>query len=247
LEFEMKFSGETVMAYADGELDVHTRREIESVMPADPEVAQQITRHRALQSSLRATFAPVLTDPIPQRLIDATRHTGCSPAPSSTAWHQVHTILGWRVPAAAAVLALVVGVLLGRVLAAAPAPAITTAEGRMLADGALATALSEQPSGSQPLHSAVLVGLSYLGKGGTYCRTFTLKQSESIAGMACREADGWHVQALAQTGPKSPLTQYRMAGTAVPPLLLSTVESTIDGSPLDAEAEAAAREHNWQL
>jgi hypothetical protein len=116
----------------------------------------------------------------------------------------------------------------------------------MLAGDTLATALFEQAGGIEPVQSEVLIGLSYLAKTGVYCRTFTVKQNESIAGIACHEADGWNIQALAQTGPKSALTQYRMAGTRVPPLLMGVVESTIDGSPLDSEAEAAVRQRHWQ-
>jgi hypothetical protein len=106
--------------------------------------------------------------------------------------------------------------------------------------------LSTQPANAEPLRSEVRIGLSYLAKEGNYCRTFTLNQGESIVGVACRAADGWRIEALAQTGPKSPLAQYRMAGSRVPPLILGTVESTMDGSPLDTGAEAEARARNWQ-
>jgi anti-sigma factor RsiW len=63
----MKFSGETLMAYADGELDAQTRREIEAALPMQPGLAQQVAQHRALQTSLRAIFVPVLHDVVPQR------------------------------------------------------------------------------------------------------------------------------------------------------------------------------------
>jgi hypothetical protein len=236
----MKFSGETLMAYTDGELDAPTCREIEAAISGDPDVARQISRQRALQSSLRVTFEPVLHDAVPQRLIDAARRT--ENAPNTQSLKAVHT---WRLPVAAAVVALLGGLLLGRLSAATSKPLFTTIEGRMLAQGTLGDALSKQPGGTEPLQSEIVIGLSYLAKSGVYCRTFTVRQSESIAGVACRDAQGWQIQAMAQTGPKSPLAQYRMAGTLVPPLILGTVESTMDGSPLDAEAETAARGRDW--
>jgi hypothetical protein len=245
----MKFSGETLMAYADGELDVQTCREIEAAVPLEPRLAQQLARHRALETTLRATFAPVLHDAVPQRLIDAAR--GPSPrsaAPLASA--PKVTVLGrlftWQLPGVVALVALLGGVIAGNVFGSQPTPTLTLLDGRMLASGTLATALSTQAGGSEPLQSPVVIGLSYLAKAGSYCRTFTVKQSDSIAGVACREADSWHIQALAHAGPKSPLAQYRMAGILVPPLILGAVESTIDGSPLDSRAESAARARDWQ-
>jgi len=245
----MKFSGETLMAYADGELDARICREIEAALPGDPAAAGRIARHRALQASLRTTFAPVLHDAVPQRLIDAAHQAGGKVAeqvPDRRLMRHLAALRSGHWAAIVGSVALLVGVLVGRTVNIPPPSAVTTLDGRMLAGGTLATALFEQAGGSEPLQSEVVVGLSYLAKTGVYCRTFTVKQNESIAGIACREADGWHIQALAQTGPKSPLTQYRMAGTSVPPLLMGMVESTIDGSPLDTEAEAAAHQRQWQ-
>lgn len=237
------------MAYADGELDAHTRREVEAALPMQPGLAQQVAHHRALQTNLRASFAPVLHDAVPQRLIDAARgasaRTG-TPLASAPSVPVLRRLFAWQVPGIIALLALLGGASVGRLLGSQPTPTLALVDGRMLASGTLATALSTQAGGSEPLQSAVVIGLSYLGKAGTYCRTFTVKQSESVAGVACRETDAWHIQALAQTGPKSPLAQYRMAGILVPPLILGAVESTIDGSPLDSRAESAAREHDWR-
>lgn len=245
----MKFSGETLMAYADGELDAQTCREIEAALPIDPVLAHQVARQRALQSTLRATFAPALDTAVPQRLIDAARGAArnrSGAAANAPAMTPLRKLLGWQLPASVAGLAVLAAVCVGRLLGAPATPALTLLDGRMLAQGVLATALSTQTGGAEPWQSAVVIGLSYLAKSGSYCRTFTVKQSDSIAGVACREADGWHIQALARSGPKSPLVQYRMAGIPVPPLILGIVESTIDGSPLDARSESAAREGGWQ-
>jgi hypothetical protein len=245
----MKFSGETLMAYADGELDAQTRREIEAALPMQPGLAQQVAHQRALQRSLRASFAPVLHDAVPQRLIDAVRGAGATataPPANAPRVPVLRRLFAWQVPGILALLALLAGTSAGRLLGSQPTPTVALVDGRMLASGTLATALSTQAGGSEPLQSAVVIGLSYLGKAGSYCRTFTVRQSESVAGVACRETDAWQIQALAHTGPKSHLAQYRMAGILVPPLILGAVQSTIDGSPLDSRAESAARERDWR-
>jgi hypothetical protein len=245
-ELAMKFSGETLMAYAGDEFDARNCRKLgaRSEQPAPSHMA----RHRTLRTALRTGFAPVLQETVSQSSIDA----GASAAPATDERHldrhwqsYITGLKTWHKAAIIAAIALVAGVAVGRTVNLAPSSDVTTLAGRMLAGGTLATALFEQAGGVEPLQSEVLIGLSYLAKAGVYCRTFTMKQNESIAGIACREADGWNIQALAQTGPKSPLTQYRMAGTRVPPLLMGVVESTIDGSPLDTDAESAARQRQW--
>jgi hypothetical protein len=157
-----------------------------------------------------------------------------------------HTVLRSWQTLGVVVLSALAGLWLSRWLISPPVSPIGLADGRMVAGGMLAAALSEQGRGIEAVQSPVIIGLSYRAKGGSYCRLFTIKQGESIAGIACREPDGWHLQVLAQTGPKSPLAQYRMAGTLVPPFLMSVVESTIDGNPLDAAAEHTARQRSWR-
>lgn len=245
----MKFSGETVMAYADGELDAQTCRDLEAALPLDPALAHGVVRERVLQSSLRASFAPVLHDAVPQRLIDTARRTRNPASAAATRPHEPaawRALFTWQLPGLIALVALGAAVYLGRMLGTQPTTTLTTIDGRMLATGSLASALAKQAGGSEPLQSDVIIGLSYLAKAGQFCRTFTVKRSESLAGLACREADGWHIQALAQTGPKSALAQYRMAGVLVPTLILIAVENTIDGSPLDPQAESGARARDWR-
>ena len=243
----MKFSGETVMAYADGELDAQSCRDLEAALPLDAALAHGVRNQRVLQSSLRASFAPVLHDAIPQQLSDTARRARPATHPEGKAkvapWRAV---FAWQLPAVVALVALAGAVFLGRMLGSQPATTLTTHDGRMLATGSLANALTQQAGGSEPLQSGIVIGLSYLAKAGTYCRTFTVKDSESLAGLACRESDGWHIQALAQTGPRSALAQYRMAGVLVPTLVLIAVENTIDGSPLDPKSESAARASDWR-
>jgi hypothetical protein len=238
----MKLSGETLIAYAAGAVDGRARRPGASTLRHAPGAAR-ITRHRTLRTALRTAFVPILQDALPQRSNAAADASEVEPRPTQ---HWVAALRPAHLAAITGGIALVAGLLMGQAVNLAPSATVTTQAGRMLASGALAIALTEQEGGIEPFQSEVVVGLSYLAKSGNYCRTFTVKQSESMAGIACHEADGWHIQALAQTGPKSPLTQYRMAGTSVPPLLMGMVESTIDGRPLDTETEAAARQQQWR-
>ena len=90
------------------------------------------------------------------------------------------------------------------------------------------------------------VGVSFKSKAGAYCRTFTTHESTTLAGLACRDHDDWHVQVLAQTtSTPDNGTAYRQAGSALPKSVLQAVDDNIAGEPLDAVAEIAARDKNW--
>ena len=67
----MRFSEETLMAYADGELDLVTRAEIEAAMAQDPEVARAVERHRLMAAQVRTAYDGVLEEPVPERLASA--------------------------------------------------------------------------------------------------------------------------------------------------------------------------------
>ena len=82
----MRFSDETLMAYADGELDPQERAAIEEAMRDDPAIANAVANHRALRADVAAAFAGILDEPVPARLqpqvpapAPATPCSSCSP------------------------------------------------------------------------------------------------------------------------------------------------------------------------
>ena len=64
----MRFSDETLMAFADGELDEPTRSAVERAMHRDPALAAKVRQHRALRSDVFGAFARTLDEPVPARL-----------------------------------------------------------------------------------------------------------------------------------------------------------------------------------
>ena len=64
----MRFSDEMLMAYADGELDLVARAEIEAAMAKDPAVARAVERHRVLAGKVRTAYDGVLEEPVPAEL-----------------------------------------------------------------------------------------------------------------------------------------------------------------------------------
>ena len=155
---------------------------------------------------------------------------------------------GWQQWTAIAA-SLIVGVIAGRlalIRSRAPGP-IVVRSGRILAGGALADALSEQLVASQSVAGPVRIGASFRAKSGQYCRTFTLRQSAPLAGLACHAGGDWRVRVLARVESAGGSSEggYRQAASSMPPAVVAAVGNLIVGEPLDAQAEAAARGRHW--
>jgi hypothetical protein len=241
----MTFSDENLSAYADGELDEAMRTALEAAMAADPVLARRVARQRALRARVQDAFAPVLTEPVPERLLAA----ASGERADNVIAFQARPRPRWSWPQWGAMAAsLVAGVLLGPLLlrpSAAPTP-LETSGGRVLASGVLAHALSQQLASAQPVSAPVEIGVSFRARDGGYCRTFVLRERESLAGLACRAGTAWQVVTLAQSAaPGAAGGGYRQAAAALPPAVARTLDDLIAGEPLDAAGEAAAREHGW--
>jgi hypothetical protein len=237
----MKFSPETLMAYADGELDADTRRAIEAEMTVDPLVAQEIERQRALRADVSGAFAGVLDEPVPDRLLRAAKKTGGKTDQQSRrqwSWPE------WTSIAAS----LLIGILAGRALlpqAGGQRGLITAGvDGRVIASGALAQALSDQLSSQDG--TDIDIGLSFRTKSGEYCRTFGARAVNPVVGFACRDAEVWRVDMLS-TAPRAETSgAYRMASTQLPAPVVQAIAARMRGEALDADEEAVARQRRWR-
>jgi len=244
----MTFSEETLSAYADGELDAATRAAVETAMASDPQLAQRIAAHRALRARLEQAFAPVLAEPLPERLRLRARSASAGQRPSNLIALQPRPRARWSWPQWGAMAAsLVIGALLGPLLLRSPTgnTPVDTRGGRMLANGRLEHALSEQLASTQPAAAPVQIGVSFRARSGAYCRTFVIQDESQLAGLACRERNAWRVETLARTESGPAGAALRPASSALPPAVAGTLDGLIAGEPLDAASEAAARAGGW--
>ena len=236
----MTFDDATLMAYADGELSAEERAEIERALAADPALRAQLETHQKMRAQLSGAYADLLDEPVPERLLSAAR----GPAPQAAEVVDFRarreakakwSVREWGAMAASLVGGLVIG--LGAMNAQAPLIAVT--EGGMSARGTLERALDTQLASDEA--GAVRIGLSFRTEDAGYCRTFELTR-RGTSGIACRDTDGWNVAMTAAQGAQG---DVRMAGASE--AVLNVVATMIDGDPLDAEAEAAARDAGWQV
>lgn len=256
----MSISKETLMAYVDGELSDEERNVVEAAMALDAELAHEVERQQALRQQLQVAFSGVLQEPVPDRLIATARTapTG-KPAvafqPNVTDLSQVRaakpeaTTRRWALPEWSAMAAcLVIGLFVGHQLMRTPSSEpVVTQDGRLVASGALSQALSTQVAGEASAANGVHIALTFRDGGGNYCRTFVMKEGGTLAGLACRQDNQWQLESLAQNSKQT--TEgggYRMAAGELPPSVLQAVQERIQGDPLDAAGEAAARERHWR-
>lgn len=240
---------QALMAYVDGELETTQREALEATIARDPELAREVERQRRLRAGVQDAFAGVLDEPVPDRLTsmiagEATdeeplvlRPQFGRPKPQPRNFGPAH----WAAMAASLVIGAGLGVAVGFGPGLLDPGPISTEGGRMAARGALAEALDTQLA-SAPAGD-VQIGLSFRAQDQAYCRTFAMAQTR-LAGLACREGEGWTIRATAET--PAPGGEYRTAASATPAPLLTAVEGLIAGEPLDAAGEAAARARGWR-
>ena len=247
----MKYDDETLMAYADGELDAKLRAEISAAIDNDPALARRVEQQRALRARVASTFSRVLDQPLPERLVVAARG---KPAPAAAvdrgkvlqfpARASRPPAAPWRAREWAAMAAsLVLGVLLSwRMFAPADPEIMVAGKDALVARGELATALDSQLASEQRGEEPVLIGLTFKARDGNFCRSFTMRSTRT-AGLACRAGAEWQVRAT----DSSLVVQEGMqqAASTLPPAILQAIETIADGAALDAQAERAAHSAGW--
>ncbi|TFW15579.1 hypothetical protein [Duganella callida] len=256
----MSFSDETLIAYADGELDETTRREVEAAMRRDSSLARRVARLRAA----RDEFYADQLNPAGRRarrganVVQLATVRAQRQATQQAARKAARRHWGWLEWSALA-LVMVVGLAAGKFGLSrwqpgwfggttAQATEVVSRNGVLVAQGRLSNALSQQLGGATPADGEVRVGLSFLSNEGTYCRSFTLVGlAQDLVGIACRANEEWRIPVLVQNArPMTSTGAYRMAGTEMPTALLEAIDQRIVGGMLDTRAELEALRRNWQ-
>jgi hypothetical protein len=244
----MTLTDETLMAYADGEVDAETRAVIESAIREDSEVRSRVERHRALREAVHGAFSAVLDEPVPARLIAAARGqragAGLLLARVRSPWGSRR----WQPAAMAA--SLLMGLGLGYIGWHNSNTLVKSdSSGGLIAGAGLAEALSSQLAADRSAASVAMTGISFRNKTGDYCRTFSLTGANPSSGLACREGSSWKIKVLAQSAqpaqPAGNASNFRQAGAADAAVVRATVEESIAGEPLDQAGEIVARRSGW--
>ena len=232
----MKVTPEDIAAFADGELSSDREAEIAAAVAADPALAEQVERHKAMKSMLGAHYASVIDQPVPDRLASMLAGSDAAEVVDFAAARQKRESRkrlphwGWIAgPALAASLALAVFL---------PGQGV---ESSAYADAQLAAVLDDRLVADQSQTDDVRVLLSFRNDEGRYCRAFS---AEARGGIACNTENGWRLEATG-SGSDGADTDYRMAGVG-DGQILALAQEMASGPALDAAAEREAREQGWR-
>lgn len=220
----MTIDPETLMAYADGELGPIEARRVAQAIAADPALAEQVDRHRALAASLRDAFASIERAPVPANLETLLRESSkvvpLSPRNERPFW----------VGAVAA--SLIAGLFAAPLVM--PRSDLVIEDGRTLARGDIARALDTQLASTQADASIVRIGVTFRDKARRLCRSF---ERGATGGIACASGKDWQVERL-YGGLTAQRADYRQAGSPAAELM-ADAQAMMAGEPLDAADEAA--------
>ena len=223
-----------LIALVDGELDEVSRRRVERAVAEDPALAARLAMHVRVRDRLADHYAPIEAEPVPpamRALLQAEAKIVPFARPATARRH------AWMTGGAIAA-SLLLGLGVGHFSGGGDGP-VSVKQGVMVAQGELASALETQLASAQedaPVH----IGLSFRRKGGGLCRSF---EGQAVSGVACREEQGWQVQQLVPGAGQG--TAYRQASSG-DARLMATVDALMDGSPLDAAQEKAAKDRQWR-
>lgn len=240
------FDDETLMAFADGELDAATSQRLETALETDEALAERLAVFLDTRLAVGSAMKPLIDEPVPEALAASVRRmaeaaeTGVAGATENNviAFQRpekpvaVRNRPPWLMPIAASILAVITcvgGYMAGR----------GSIEPAASFESALSTALDRQPSGSDVAlgQSDVLhIVSSFMDGRGELCREYELRrQSETTATVACRSNGAW-VTRLALSSPR--------AEGYVPASSQETIDAYLAsieaGEPLAADAEKNA-------
>ena len=242
------FTDETLMAYADGELDAETARAIDLAAQSDEGIAKRIamfSRTRDLLGDVaRARPLEPLSPDLETRVAALLRDKGEEKDPETVVPFRPRTPVApaFRPLAAAAALAFAVGIVGGFVVSQAMGD---REQGGLqfasLETPQLSDALDAVPSGQRVTmdlgeFSAIA---SFLNADGEICREFEYDRMEldTVVSVACRTETGWQPR-LAVVASGSDDTGYAPASS------LETLDAYLmaigAGAPMSAEEEAEA-------
>lgn len=238
-----------LMAWVDGELPAPEAARVAAAVAADATLAARAARLQRLNRQLRHAFSAELDEPVPEPLAAVARgeHRATPPVGGNVialAPRRPASWARWGGLAAGVVLAVALLPQLRPEAGSPGAPVTAQADGRLLAQGALADAL-EHGLGSDARPDGTRLLLSFRDRNGQFCRSFGAPVGR---GLACRVEGQWQVVVLTAPTPtaaSAPPPALRLASGEFPAEVLHAVEQRMAGLALDAQQERSARDAGW--
>lgn len=199
------FDDETLMAYADGELDSQTAMRLETALRDDPVLRERLAIFAGTREALAEAAATARTLPVPDALVARVEETLRASRDSKyrkQADDKVVSLAGRRRkteffrPAAVAAGFATLGLITGLVLSpAVPGSGKSDLHFAVLEGAAVPAALDRIPSGERTaiVGGDIEVIASFVSEDGALCREFELDRPDAttVVAVACRSGADW--------------------------------------------------------
>lgn len=234
------FDDETLMAFADGELDEATSARLEAALEADEALAERLAVFFESRTLVAGALKPLIDEPVPEALLESVRRMADDARSRETKTGNVVSLRPkpqqetrrWLMPLAASIVAVITGVVgftVGRNLDSSTPD--STAQIAVLLDREASGQDIALGTSGETLH----VIATFRDKNGSLCREYELKQaSNSTVSVACRQDGTW-------------VTQLALSSVKAEGYVPASAQETIDaylssieaGAPLSPEEERA--------
>jgi surface antigen len=198
------FSDETLVAFADGELDAATNAAFKATLDRDPALAKRLAAFRATRNALKTALGPIERETVPDHLTRFVMTNG--EAHSRRPVQPVRRAHRFALPMAAALAFIVAGV---------GGYWVGARSGSLPGSGTLAAAAAAEPELQRMLAAApdgmagtwkegghsgeIVLRATYRTRAGI-CRSFSLSGAADagsvIGGVACIGPTGWRTQVI---------------------------------------------------
>jgi hypothetical protein len=268
---------ETLMAFADGELEPAERARVGKLLAADGEARERLEPFLGTREPLARVFDAVTDEPVPEYLRDAVlgsspqsrRPTAIDAASLARQVSDLATSLravllpptvGWAPLALVLLAGMWVGWVLTRTTSTIETAGTTVdlLSGVTVAAGPLSRALESTPSGT-PVSWQSAAGttvsfktdFSFLSKDRVYCRPYEMADAESAryAGLACRSGEGvWRIELQTRVPERAPASDRDVVpAQGGSTAVKAAVEGMIGGSLLVGAEEQAVINGGWSV
>lgn len=246
---------ELLCAYIDGELPPDDAAALVERLAREPVLVQRLEAMRSGDEAVRAVYKDLDEMPLPDgvsKLLDIGDDKAAQSNVVTLPARGVRRFANVQFAIAASVV-LIVGILAIRQmpgdLGVQPADALVA--GQIDAGSEVYDLLEGGASGQpQRLGDAAegQIILSFESEGGDYCRQLYVAQADRVVhGVACRDASGWRVEAVAPGSSVSPGGEFQTAATATPEAVSAVVDGLIGANDLlSAEEEKALISNAWK-
>ncbi|MDH4984388.1 anti-sigma factor [Aminobacter anthyllidis] len=251
------FDDETLMAFADGELDAETTAAIEEAMSSDDALIGRVAAFMESRVQASAALKPLIDEPVPEALTqsvqkmidevrkreDATAETSQPPAADNVVTFQPKTVprkagSSWTLPLAASLAAVIVGA--GGYLAGKAGAPVSGGMVAAISDPVVAKALATTPSGADINAGGTTIKFvsSFRDEAGALCREFELHRvsETSLVSVACRVGQNWDLR-LAVAAPTAGQDYVPAGASETVDAYLTTIHA---GAPLSEAEEKKA-------